>query len=439
MKDFFSTLKNVFDIAELRTRIFNTLFFLLFFRLGSFVVLPGIDSSKLSGETTGIFGILDTFLGGAFSSASIFGLGIMPYISASIVLQLLTIAVPYFQRLQREGESGRNKINQYTRYLTIAVSLAQSVGYLNTAVSAEAVVLENVFLFQVSAILILTSGTVFCMWIGERITEKGIGNGISLLIAVGILSRFPGSLVAEFLAKGTSQILIFLFELLLLFGVVMVVILLIQGVRRIPIQYVKQVAGGGAGAGPRQYLPLKVNSAGVMPIIFAQSIMFVPAMVTGVWSEDSNIAQYIGTNFSNVTSWQYNLSYALLIIVFTFFYTAITINPNQIADDMKRNGGLIPGVRPGRDTSNYIDDVLTRITFPGALFLAFIAILPAFAQMANVSSEFSQFYGGTGLLIMVGVVLDTLQQIKSYLLVRGYEGMTKVGRLGSKQLSLNPA
>ena len=436
MKRFFTTIQNIFSIEELRLRILNTLFFLLLFRLGSYIVLPGVDPSKLTGQASGIFGLLDTFLGGAFSNASIFGLGIMPYISASIVLQLLTVSVPYFQRLQREGESGRKKINQYTRFLTIFITMGQSIGYLATAIPEEAIVAESRWFFNISSMVILTAGTVFCMWIGERITEKGIGNGISMLIMVGIVSRFPGSLVAEFLARGTNQALIFVVEMLLLFAVVMAVILLVQGVRRIPVQYVKQMVGGKAYGGRRQYLPLKVNASGVMPIIFAQSLMFLPALLSGIWSDESDIAQYIGTTFSNITSWQYNLFYAVLIIVFTFFYTAITINPNQIADDMKRNGGFISGIKPGRDTSNYIDNVLTHITFPGALFLAMIAILPAFAQLSGVSVDFSQFYGGTSLLIMVGVILDTLQQIDSHLLMRKYEGMTKEGRMVGRTVAV---
>ena len=436
MKHFFITIRNIFSIEELRLRILNTLFFLLLFRLGSFVVLPGVDPSKLTGQASGIFGLLDTFLGGAFSNASIFGLGIMPYISASIVLQLLTVSVPYFQRLQREGESGRKKINQYTRFLTIFITMGQSIGYLATAIPEEAIVAESRWFFNISSMVILTAGTVFCMWIGERITEKGIGNGISMLIMVGIVSRFPGSLVAEFLARGTNQALIFVVEMLLLFAVVMGVILLVQGVRRIPVQYVKQMVGGKVYGGRRQYLPLKVNASGVMPIIFAQSLMFLPALLSGIWSDESDIAQYIGTTFSNITSWQYNLFYAVLIIVFTFFYTAITINPNQIADDMKRNGGFISGIKPGRDTSSYIDNVLTHITFPGALFLAMIAILPAFAQLSGVSVDFSQFYGGTSLLIMVGVILDTLQQIDGHLLMRKYEGMTKEGRMVGRTVTV---
>lgn len=429
MKKFIQTVRNIFSIEELRVRILNTLGFLIIFRLGSFVVLPGVDPAQLSGDSSGIFGLLNTFLGGAFSRASVFGLGIMPYISASIVLQLMTVAVPYFQKMQKEGESGRKKINQITRILTIFICLAQSVGYLTATIPTEAILLDNHFLFQSSAIIILTAGTIFCMWIGEKITDKGIGNGISMLIMIGIISRFPGSILAEGMSRGMSQMLIFILELVVLFFVVLATVALVQAVRRIPVQYAKQVVGNKVYGGQRQYIPLKVNSSGVMPIIFAQSLMFLPALLAGIWSDDSDLAQYIGTTFSDIQSWQYNLVFALLIILFTFFYTAITINPTQIADEMKRNGGFVPGVKPGKQTADFIDNVLTRITLPGAVFLAVIAILPSFAMMAGVSSGFAQFYGGTSLLIMVGVILDTLQQIESYLLMRHYEGMMKSGRV----------
>lgn len=429
MKKFLSTIQNIFFIEELRVRILNTLGFLIIFRLGSFVVLPGVDPSKLQDSASGIFGLLDTFLGGAFSNASIFGLGIMPYISASIVLQLLTVAVPYFQKLQKEGDSGRKKITQITRVLTIAITLAQGVSYLTVTIPAEAIVLENRTLFTMAAVIILTAGTIFCMWLGEKITDKGIGNGISMLIMIGIISRFPGSIVAEALSRGMSQMLIFIIEIVALFFVVMGVVLLTQAVRRIPVQYAKQVVGNKVYGGQRQYIPLKVNASGVMPIIFAQSLMFIPAMVSGLWADDSDLAQYVGATFSNIQSWQYNLVFAILIILFTFFYTAITVNPNQIADDMKRNGGFVPGIKPGKATSEFVDNVLTRITLPGSFFLALVAILPAFAMMAGVSTGFAQFYGGTSLLIMVGVILDTLQQIESYLLMRHYDGLMKSGRL----------
>ncbi len=430
MKKFITTIRNIFSIEELRNRIITTLGLLLIFRLGSFVVLPGVNPDKLSGEATGIFGLLDTFLGGAFSNASIFGLGIMPYISASIVLQLLTVAVPYFQKLQKEGESGRRKINQITRLLTIAITMFQSIGYVTATIPAEAIMVDQTF-FTISSMIILTAGTIFTMWIGERITEKGIGNGISMLIMVGIISRFPGAILAEATTKGMSGALLFILEILALFFVVMGTVMLTQAVRRVPVQYAKQVLGSKVYGGQRQFIPLKVNSSGVMPIIFAQSLMFLPAMIAQFWAEsnESDIAVYIGTTFSDFTSWQYNLLFAFLIIAFTFFYTAITVNPNQIADDMKRNGGFIPGIKPGRDTSNFLDTILTRVTFPGSVFLAIVAILPAFASIAGVGREFSQFYGGTSLLIMVGVILDTLQQIESYLLMRHYEGMMKSGKM----------
>ena len=428
MKKFIDTIRNIFSIEELRTRILNTIGFLVIFRLGSFVVLPGVDPSKLTGEATGIFGLLDTFLGGAFSNVSIFALGIMPYISASIVLQLMTVAVPYFQKLQKEGDSGRKKINQLTRVLTIAICFAQGFSYVSAAIEPEAII-NNTFFFKFTSVIIITSGTIFCMWLGEKITDKGIGNGISMLIMIGIIARFPGSLAAEAYTRGMSEMLLFILELVALFFVVLVTVALVQAVRRVPVQYAKQVVGNKVYGGQRQYIPLKVNASGVMPIIFAQSIMFLPAMLAGLWREESDFANYVGTTFSDFTSWQYNLTFAIMIIVFTFFYTAITINPNQIADDMKRNGGFVPGVKPGKQTADFLDNILSRITLPGAIFLAIIAILPAFAMIAGVNQGFAQFYGGTSLLIMVGVILDTLQQIESYLLMRHYEGMMKSGRV----------
>lgn len=402
---------------------------MIIFRLGSFVVLPGIDPDKLSGGAQGIFGLLDTFLGGAFSNASIFGLGIMPYISASIVLQLLTVAVPYFQKLQKEGDSGRKKINQITRVLTIAITMAQGTAYINGTIPGDAILMDNLFLFNITSITILTSGTIFCMWLGEKITDKGIGNGISMLIMIGIISRFPGSILEEAVTKGLNQALFFVIEIVALFFVVMGVVMLTQAIRRIPVQYAKQVVGNKVYGGQRQYIPLKVNAAGVMPIIFAQALMFLPALISGLWADSSDVAIYIGTTFSDFTSWQYNTVFAILIILFTFFYTAITINPNQIADDLKRNGGFVPGEKPGKQTSEFIDSVLTKITLPGSVFLAIVAIMPAFASIAGVGTNFAQFYGGTSLLIMVGVILDTLQQIESYLLMRHYEGMMKSGRV----------
>ncbi|MCX2738514.1 preprotein translocase subunit SecY [Pontibacter anaerobius] len=427
MKKFITTLKNIFAIEDLRVRILNTIFFIAIFRLGSFVVLPGVDPNQLQANTSGIFGLLDTFLGGAFSNASIFALGIMPYISASIVLQLLTIAVPYFQKMQKEGESGRKKINQITRVLTIIITLAQAVGFVAT-INSEAIAI-NTTLFTITSMIVLTSGTIFCMWLGEKITDKGIGNGISMLIMIGIVSRFPGAIVAEFLSKQLNGALLFLFELIVLFFVVMSVVMLTQAVRRIPVQYAKQVGTSSLYSGQRQFIPLKVNAAGVMPIIFAQSLMFLPSMIASIWADSSETANYIGATFSDFTSWQYNVVFGLLILVFTYFYTAISVNPNQIADDLKRSGGFIPGVKPGRSTSEYIDAILTKITLPGAIYLALVAIFPAIAMLFGVTREFSQFFGGTSLIIMVGVVLDTLQQVESYLLMRHYDGMMKSGKL----------
>jgi preprotein translocase subunit SecY len=430
----YSVIKNIFSIDELRSRILTTVGFLIIFRLGSFVVLPGIDPSKLQQNASGIFGLLDTFLGGAFSNASIFALGIMPYISASIVVQLLGVALPYFQKLQKEGDSGRKKMTQITRYLTIIITIFQSTAYISGTIPAEAILVQNKFLFTLSCIVILTSGTIFCMWIGEKITDKGIGNGISMLIMIGIISRFPGSIVAEALSRGMSQALLFIVEIGVLFGVVMFTVMLTQAIRRIPVQYAKQVVGSNLYGGKRQYLPLKVNSSGVMPIIFAQALMFLPAVIGLQFAENSDFFQYIATSFSNMQSWLYNVTFAVLIILFTFFYTAITVNPNKMADDMKRNNGFIPGIKPGSETSDFISNVMDRVTLPGSILLAVVAILPAFAMMFGVSQGFAQFYGGTSLLIMVGVILDTLQQIESYLLMRHYDGMMKSGKVKGRSI-----
>ncbi|HAI76890.1 MAG TPA: preprotein translocase subunit SecY [Microscillaceae bacterium] len=425
MKKFFTTIKNIFSIEDLRVRIINTLLLLVIFRLGSYVVLPGLDPVILQQAgigQKGIFGLLDTFLGGAFSKASIFALGIMPYISASIVVQLMTVALPYFQRMQREGESGRNRINQLTRVLTILITIAQSLGYLTTTIPSEAIMVDRLF-FTVSSVIILTSGTIFTMWLGERITDKGIGNGISMLIMIGIVSRLPVALIQESSSKFTNgEYLFFIIEVVVLFFVVMGVIMLTQAVRKVPVQYAKQVVGNKVYGGQRQYIPLKVNAAGVMPIIFAQSFMFLPALIIP-YVESTFVA-----GFADYTSWPYNLLFALLIIVFTYFYTAISFNPNQIADDMKRNGGFIPGIKPGVQTAEYIDTVLSRTILSGSIFLALVAIMPAVAVLLGVAGEFAQFYGGTSLLIMVGVILDTLQQINSYLLMRRYEGLMKSGK-----------
>ena len=429
MKKFISTVKNIFSIEDLRTRIFNTIGFLIVFRLGSFIVLPGVDPSKLGEAPEGIFGLIDTFLGGAFSNASIFGLGIMPYISASIVLQLLTVGVPYFQKLQKEGESGRKRINQITRVLTIAITVAQGVGYITATILPTGAVMVSTSLFMFSSLVLLSAGTMFCMWLGEKITEKGIGNGISMLIMIGIISRFPGAIIAEVVSKGTSGMLLLLIEAGVLFFVVVGVVALTEATRRIPVQYAKQVVGGKVYGGQRQYIPIKVNASGVMPIIFAQSLMFLPALIAQIWSSENDIANYIGSTFSDFTSWQYNLVFAVMIILFTFFYTAITVNPEQISEDLKRNGGFVPGIKPGAPTADFIDNIISRITLPGSVLLAVVAILPAFAIIAGVGGEFAQFYGGTSLLIMVGVIMDTLRQIESYLLMRHYEGMMKSGNM----------
>ncbi|GAA4407247.1 preprotein translocase subunit SecY [Nibrella viscosa] len=435
MNRFITTLKNIFSIEELRTRILNTLLFITVFRLGTHIVLPGVDPDRLNLRPSGLLGLLDTFLGGAFSNASIFALGIMPYISASIAIQLLTLALPYFQKMQKEGESGRKKLNQITRVLTIFVTAVQALTYLRTTIPAEALLVDRGF-FTITSVFILTAGTIFCMWLGERITDKGIGNGISMLIMIGIVSRFPGAIAGEAMSRGTSQLLIFVLELVALYFVVMGAVLLTQAVRRIPIQYAKQVVGNKVVGGQRQYLPLKLNAAGVMPIIFAQALMFIPAFMAGLFAEKSDFAANIQSVFQTYTSWQYNLLFALLIIIFTFFYTAISVNPNQIADDMKRSGGFIPGVKPGLQTSEYIGTVLDHITLPGAVMLAVVAILPAIANLLGMTSGFAQFFGGTSLLIMVGVVLDTLQQIESYLLMRRYEGLMKSGRVKGRTESV---
>jgi preprotein translocase subunit SecY len=439
MKKFISTVKNIFAIEDLRVRILNTIGFLIVFRLGSFIVLPGVDPSKLGDGPEGIFGLIDTFLGGAFSNASIFGLGIMPYISASIVLQLLTVGVPYFQKLQKEGESGRKKINQFTRVLTIAITIAQGVGYITATILPTGAVMVSTSLFMFSSLILLSAGTMFCMWLGEKITEKGIGNGISMLIMIGIISSLPGAIIAESLSKGSSGLLLLLIEAGVLFFIVVGVVALTEAVRKIPVQYAKQVVGGKVYGGQRQYIPLKVNASGVMPIIFAQSLMFLPALIAQIWSADNDIANYIGNTFSDFTSWQYNLMFASMIILFTFFYTAITINPEQIAEDLKRNGGFVPGIKPGAPTGDFIDNIVSRITLPGSVLLALVAILPAFAIIAGVGGEFAQFYGGTSLLIMVGVIMDTLRQIESYLLMRHYEGMMKSGNVKNNPSSFAEA
>src|SRR6186713_3226083 len=428
MKRFFQTIRNIFSIEDLRIRILNTVGFLIIFRLGSFITLPGIEPLALGeGQHGGIFDLLNTFLGGSFSRASIFALGIMPYISSSIIVQLLTFAVPYFQKLQKEGDSGRKRLNQYTRVLTIFITVFQGYSYLKGAIDPVVITNPGTF-FYISSVIILIAGTMFCMWLGERITDKGIGNGISMLIMIGIVSRLPLALVSEVTDKFPGKAIFFIIELFVLFAIVVAVIALTQATRRIPIQYAKQVIGNKLYGGKRDFIPLKLNSAGVMPIIFAQALMFFPALIAGMW-RDSDISAYIGSTFSDPYSWQYSLLFASMILIFTFFYTAITINSNDIADNLKRNGGFVPGVKPGKQTAEFIDTVLSRITLPGAIFLALIAVLPAFAVKVGIGVNFAQFYGGTSLLILVGVVLDTLQQIESYLLMRHYEGMMKSGRV----------
>ncbi|QTN38987.1 preprotein translocase subunit SecY [Cryomorphaceae bacterium] len=436
MKKFIETINNIWKIEELRNRILTTLGFLLVYRLGSYVVLPGIDPAQLEAlqqqASTGLLGLLNLFTGGAFAQASILALGIMPYISASIVIQLMGLAVPYLQKLQKEGESGRRKVNQITRYLTILITAAQAPGYI---ANLQTQLPETAFLlspgtFWFSSMVLLISGTIFTMWLGEKITDRGIGNGISLIIMIGIIASLPQSFVQEFVSRLESTgggLVVLLVEIVILLVVILASVALVQGVRRVPVQYAKQVVGNKQyGGGVRQYLPLKVNAAGVMPIIFAQAIMFVPITLAGFTGTEAN---WFITEFTNFQGFWYNFVFALMIIIFTYFYTAITVNTNQMADDMKRNGGFIPGVKPGKSTADFLDTVMSRITLPGSIFLALIAILPAFAMQAGVNQQFSQFYGGTSLLIMVGVVLDTLQQIESYLLNRHYDGLMKTGRL----------
>jgi preprotein translocase subunit SecY len=438
MKAFFETLKNIFKIEDLRNRILYTLGILVIYRLGSFISLPGIDPAQLGAlknqTADGIMGLLDMFSGGAFSQASVFALGIMPYISASIVVQLLGIAIPYFQRLQKEGESGRRKINQITRYLTVIILVLQAPTYLanlHAQLPASAFALKGAY-FTVSSTIILIAGTMFVMWLGEKITDKGIGNGISLIIMVGIIARLPFAITAEFFQRAEEMaggLVMFLVEIIILFVVFMLSILLVQGTRKIPVQYAKRIVGNKQYGGVRQYIPLKVNAAGVMPIIFAQALMFVPMMLASFNTETTT---GIAAAFANFTGFWYNFTFALLIIAFTYFYTAVTINPNQMAEDMKKNGGFIPGVKPGRKTVEFLDTIMSRITLPGSIFLALVAILPAFAMLFGVNNQFAQFFGGTSLLILVGVVLDTLQQIESHLLMRHYDGLMKTGRIKGK-------
>jgi preprotein translocase subunit SecY len=443
MKKFIETVKHIYQIDELRYKLVITFWMLFIYRLGSYVTLPGVDANMLQGSARqaagGIFGLINMFAGGAFGRGSIFALGIMPYISASIVVQLLTLAVPSFQKMQKEGEDGRRKINQITRYLTIIITAVQSIGFLVNLKSENPQAIISIthpheisdFFFMLSSVVVLTASTMFVLWLGEKITDKGIGNGVSLIIMIGIIARLPFALKEEFNFKLTESgggLVIFLVELAALFGVIMMVILLVQGTRRIPVQYAKRIVGNRQYGGVRQYIPLKVNAAGVMPIIFAQALMFIPSTVAQFFPNYESM-QGVVAAFINPLSLTYNITFALLIIIFTYFYTAISVNSVQIADDMKRNSGFIPGIKPGKSTADFIDNVMSRITLPGAVFLAVVAILPSFAGALNINSQFAQFYGGTSLLILVGVVLDTLQQVESHLLMRHYDGLMKSGRI----------
>lgn len=434
---FVKTLENIWKIEDLRKRILTTFFFVVIYRFGSFVVLPGVDPAALASlqqnASGGLLGLLNMFSGGAFANASIFALGIMPYISASIVIQLLGIALPYFQKLQREGESGRTKMNQYTRYLTVCILLFQGPAYLLGALGGAAS--SDFWSFLLPSTIILAGGSMFVLWLGERITDKGIGNGISFIILVGIIARLPHALVGEFTSRLNDQaggLIMFLVEIIFLLFVIAGAIMLVQGTRKVPVQYAKRVVGNKQYGGARQYIPLKVNAANVMPIIFAQAIMFIPITI-------ASYTQSTGGFFASLTdhtSILYNGISALLIIVFTYFYTAITINPIQMAEELKRNNGFIPGIKPGKKTADYIDQIMSRITFPGSLFLALVAIMPAFASLFGISREFAQFFGGTSLLILVGVVLDTLQQVESHLLMRHYDGLLKSGRIKGRSGSI---
>jgi preprotein translocase subunit SecY len=433
MAKFVETITNIFKIEELKKRIIYTLLLVLVYRLGCYILLPGIDPQVLkggiSGTQEGLLGLLNMFSGGAFGNASIFALGVMPYISASIVVQLLGMFVPSFRKMQMEGESGRRKMNQITRYLTIAILAIQGPAYITGMIPRNAIAVGwSSFAFNIVSTIILMAGTMFVMWLGERITDRGIGNGISLIIMIGIVARLPYALAAEIGQKvtgsGVGGPLILVVELVIWFLVIIAAIAIVQAVRKVPVQYAKRVIGNKQYGGVRQYLPLKINAAGVMPIIFAQALMMFP-MLLGRWDATRGIA----AAFSSYTNVWYNIVFAFLVIVFTYFYTAVTVNPTMMAEDMKKNGGFIPGVKPGKKTAEYIDTIMSRITLPGSIALAFIAIMPAFANIFGINNQFASFFGGTSLLITVGVVLDTLQQIESYLLMRHYDGLMKTGRL----------
>ena len=442
MKRFIETIKNIFKIEELRKRIVYTFLLVLVYRFGCFVVLPGIDASMLAGlqqsTSEGLVGLLNMFSGGAFGNASIFALGVMPYISASIVIQLLGVFVPYFRKLQMEGESGRKKMNQMTRWLTIVIICIQGPAYMaaihNQIPGAAFVAVNQLgwsnFWFNIVSTIILMAGSMFVMWLGERITDRGIGNGISLIIMIGIVARFPYAIVAEFgekLSTNNGGLLLLIVELIVWFFIVAAAIALVQAVRRVPVQYAKRVIGNRQYGGVRQYIPLKINAAGVMPIIFAQALMLFPLLFSR-WDATRGLA----ATMSNYTGFWYNFIFGLLVVIFTYFYTAVTVNPTMMAEDMKRNGGFIPGVKPGKKTVEYLDAIMSRVTLPGSIALAIISILPAIAMIFGINNSFASFYGGTSLLILVGVVLDTLQQVESYLLMRHYDGLMKTGRLSGR-------
>jgi len=441
---FIDTLKNIWKIEELRNRIMLTLGLLLVYRFGAQVVLPGIDASQLASFAgnfdSGLGGLLNAFTGGAFANASVFALGIMPYISASIVVQLMQIAVPYLQKLQKEGESGRKKITQITRWLTIGICLVQAPSYLAglpaLGVPTEAFILGQTPMFYVSSVIILVTGTIFAMWLGEKITDKGIGNGISILIMVGIIATLPQSFAQEFASRvleSNGGLIMILIELVIWFVIILASVMLVMAVRKIPVQYARRTASGGYEKnifGARQFIPLKLNASGVMPIIFAQAIMFVPSAIASIsMFSDSNVAQSVQAAFSDIFGLWYNLVFATLIIIFTYFYTAITVPTNKMADDLKRSGGFIPGIKPGGETGEYLDRIMSQITLPGSIFLALIAIFPAFVvKLIGIQQGWALFYGGTSLLIMVGVAIDTMQQVNSYLLNRHYDGLMKTGK-----------
>jgi preprotein translocase subunit SecY len=449
VKKLIQTLKNIWTIDELKSKIIVTLALILIYRFGTHIVLPGINPNAIeaasrSSKGNGLLGLFDMFAGGAFSQASILALGIMPYISASIFMQLMTILVPQMQKIQKEGESGRKKINQWTRYLTVIVTAFQAsayIGYLNS-LGADVFLESYRSFFVPSTVILLTAGTLFVMWLGEKIQDKGLGNGTSIIIMVGILARLPQAIAQEFGAKtikGGGGALIFLIEIAVMVAIIMGLIVLVQGVRKIAINYAKQIVGNRQVGGARQFLPMKVNSAGVMPIIFAQAIMFLPTLISFTGFKDTAGAGWITRTFSNHSDPWYMVIYAVMVIGFTFLYTALIFNPKQIAEDLKRNNGFIPGVKPGQPTADYIGAIMDKITLPGAILLALVGILPGFAQRMGVTQQFSSFFGGTSLLIMVGVILDTLQQIETHLLMRQYDGLMKGGRVQGRQTALTTA